>query len=87
MNNNNSIINTNESVNKNSDESVLIYESDRYCHRYPCYECGSTNVYTRIYFHEKMMKSHYLCYNCADDYIQYRGYELLTVPFNQEVQK
>lgn len=58
----------------------LFYESNRYQEREHCRECGSTTVYTRIYFHEKTNHSRWLCYCCADDYVQYRGYRLLTVP-------
>jgi hypothetical protein len=58
----------------------LYYESNRYQEREFCRECGSTSVYTRVYFHETTHHSRWLCYCCADDYVQYRGYKLLTVP-------
>ena len=61
------------------EELQLHYESNRYQERESCRECGSTGVYTRVYFHAKKLHSRWLCYNCADDYVRYRGYQLLTV--------
>lgn len=63
-----------------SSDDALHYESHYLLDKQPCRECGSTNVYTRIYFHKISGHSRWLCYNCADNYVDYRGYELLTVP-------
>lgn len=57
----------------------LHYESNRYTEKYECRECRSTNVYTRIYFHEKSMDSCYLCYYCATNRDKFRDYKLLEV--------
>lgn len=68
------------STEKEEVKQELYYESNRYQEREHCRECGSTTVYTRVYFHEKTNHSRWLCYCCADDYVQYRGYRLVTVP-------
>lgn len=68
-------------LEKQQQEEVvpLHYESNRYQEREACRECGSSNVYTRVYFHEKTFHARWLCFNCADDYVEKRGYKLLTV--------
>jgi transposase-like protein len=58
----------------------LFYESHYLAERQQCRECGSTNVYTRVYFHEKTHHARWLCRNCAVDYVEKRGYKLLVVP-------
>ena len=60
---------------------VMNYESHYLFERQPCRECGSSNVFTRVYFHEKTMHSRWLCRNCSEDYIEKRGYQLLTVNY------
>lgn len=65
--------------NANVTTEELYYESNRYNEREYCRECGSRNVYTRVYFHEKTNHSRWLCYNCSDDYVQYRGYKPVVV--------
>ena len=57
----------------------LIYESNRYTERHPCRECRSTNVYTRIYFHENTLDSCYLCYYCATNEDKFRDYKVLKL--------
>lgn len=59
----------------------LHYESHHLLDKQPCRECGSTTVYTRVYFHPTTGHSRWLCYNCADDYIHYRGYRLLEATY------
>lgn len=59
----------------------LYYESHHLLDKQQCRECGSTSVYTRVYFHPQTGHSRWLCYNCADDYIQYRGYRLLEATY------
>ena len=49
------------------DFEPLYWESDRYNQREHCRECGSTNTYTRIYFHETRVIARWLCYCCALD--------------------
>lgn len=67
------------SVTKES-ENDLHYESHYLLDKQQCRECGSTNVYTRVYFHPITSHSRWLCYNCSDDYVNKKGYQLLTVP-------
>ena len=62
-------------------EEKLYYESDGISNIQPCRECGNNNVFTRIYFHEKKMESHYLCRNCAEQDFVPKGFKLLTVDF------
>lgn len=62
-------------------EKGFICESDRIRDRFPCFECLADNVYTRIYINRKLIRSYYLCRNCATDYVEKKGYELLIVPF------
>lgn len=71
---------------KNS-EVPLFYESHYLVERQPCRECGSTNVYTRIYFHEVKFVARWLCRNCAEDYIEKEGYRLLTLDWKLEDKK
>lgn len=70
-----------EDVFSNMSEKIH-YESDPYFHREFCRECGSKNVFTRCYFHELSLHARWLCYNCADDYINKRGYKLVTATLN-----
>lgn len=56
----------------------LHYESHYLLENRICQECGSTKSFTRIYFHKESLHSTWLCYNCASDYVDYRGYEILT---------
>jgi hypothetical protein len=65
----------------------LYYESNRYNERHPCRECGTSNVFTRIYFHEGTLDSCYLCRNCAEQESRYRDYLLLTVGVSFSEQK
>lgn len=71
---------TTKNTNKANSETVqLHYESNRYQEREACRECGSSNVYTRVYFHARTLHSRWLCFNCSEDYVKKRGYQLLTV--------
>ena len=55
-------------MSQQNDKTIpLYYESDRYTQKEQCRECGSTNRYTRVYFHEKKMIARWLCYCCALD--------------------
>jgi len=67
-------------LQKEEDENTdLFYESHYLTDKQPCRECGSTTVYTRIYFHEASLHARWLCRNCSEDYVEKRGYKLLTV--------
>ena len=70
-----------EEVNdeKQKKKRNLYYESNPIWDRHPCGECGSKQYYTRIYVNEKTDDAVYLCYNCADNFITYRGYQELVV--------
>ena len=69
------------STEKEEVKQELYYESNRYQEREHCRECGSTTVYTRVYFHEKTNHSRWLCYCCADDYVQYRDRVPAFIPW------
>ena len=56
------------------------FESDRYIHRKPCAECGDDKSYTRIYINDIRLDSRFLCYNCASDYVEKKGYRELMLP-------
>lgn len=57
------------------------WESDPYKNKYPCAECMLKNVYTRIYVNREKNHSMFLCYCCASDYVEKRGYKELILPF------
>lgn len=57
----------------------LHYESHYLVERQACRECGSSTVYTRIYFHEGLLHARWLCRNCSEDYVEKRGYKLLQI--------
>lgn len=73
-------LNPSEQISNDTTSNVvkLHYESNRYQEREACRNCGSSNVYTRVYFHARTLHSRWLCFNCSDEYIA-RGYQLLTV--------
>jgi transposase-like protein len=55
----------------------LHYESHYFAEKQACRECGSNNVYTRVYFHKETLHARWLCRNCSEDYVEKRGYQLL----------
>ncbi len=55
------------------------YESHYLFEKQACRECGSSNVYTRVYFHERNLHARWLCRNCSEDYVEKRGYKLLEI--------
>lgn len=63
-----------------SSSSSIFYESNQYTERKPCAECFSTNVFTRVYYNPQSNRSFFLCYNCADEFVSYRGF--IPVKFN-----
>lgn len=70
-----------EGEGEDKTETRMYYESNYLTDKQPCRECGSTNVYTRIYFHESSLHSRWLCRNCSEDYVEKRGYQLLTIGY------
>lgn len=60
------------------------FESDRFMHRKACAECHASDCYTRIYIHEGRMDSRFLCFNCASDYVEKKGYRELLLPILQK---
>jgi hypothetical protein len=54
-------------ITESPDLPELYWESDRYNQKEQCRECGSTNRYTRVYFHEIKLQARWLCYCCAVD--------------------
>lgn len=68
----------NTTTSQETEVVPLHYESNRYQERESCRNCGSSSVYTRVYFHERTLHARWLCYNCSLEN-RYREYKLLTV--------
>lgn len=58
----------------------IVWESDKYMNRYSCGECGVSNTYTRIYENREIPDARFLCFNCACDYVEKKGYRELILP-------
>jgi len=56
------------------------FESDHMVHRRHCEECANDQCYTRIYVNDKIPDAAFLCYGCASDYVEKRGYRELVLP-------
>jgi len=59
----------------------MAWESDKLVNRYPCAECNASDCYTRIYENREIPDARFLCYNCACDYVEKKGYRELILPF------
>lgn len=59
----------------------MVWESDKLVNRYPCAECQASDCYTRIYENREIPDARFLCYNCACDYVEKKGYRELVLPF------
>lgn len=64
---------------KSTTPTTIPYESHYLFEKQACRECGSKNVYTRVYAAPDLKSARWLCRNCAEeDYVPNRGYKLLS---------